>query len=166
MRPLSLVVAIGFVALVAVLLPAASAQEVRGSISGIVTDSAGSLVPGVEIAVTRIEGNTSASTVTSDTGNYLDQFLLPATYSVTAELSGFKRFVRENILLQVGDRVRIDIALEVGGSSESVVVNEAASLLETETASRGQVITSQQISDIPNNGRNVFQLVWAVPGVV
>src|SRR5688572_24384524 len=146
--------------------PLAFAQEVRASISGIVTDPSGSVVPGATITVTSVERNTSTSTVTSDTGNYLLQFLLPGHYRLTAELPGFKKLVRENIVLQVGDKARMDVALEVGGSSESVVVNDAAPLLETETATRGQVITSQQIGDIPNNGRNVFQLVWAVPGVI
>jgi hypothetical protein len=144
----------------------APSQEVRASISGLVSDSSGSVVPGVAVTVTSVDRNTTASTVTSDTGNYLVSFLLPGTYRLTAEQPGFKKFVRENILLQIGDKARVDAVLEVGGSSESVVVNDAAPLLETETASRGQVITSQQLVDIPNNGRNVFQLVWAVPGVV
>src|SRR5262245_41658992 len=123
----------------------ASAQDVRASISGIVTDASGSVVPGATVTAPSVERNTTSSTVTSETGNYLVQFLLPGTYRITAELSGFKKLVRENILLQIGDRARIDIALAVGGSSESVVVSEAAALLETETGSRGHVITSQQI---------------------
>jgi hypothetical protein len=154
-----------YVCVVTLAVPA-PAQDVRASISGIVTDASGSVVPGATVTATSVERNTTSSTVTSETGNYLVQFLLPGTYRITAELSGFKKFVRENILLQIGDRARIDIALAVGGSSESVVVSEASALLETETGSRGHVITSQQIVDLPNNGRNVFQLVWAVPGVI
>ncbi len=147
-------------------VPRSIAQEVRASISGIVTDQSGAVVPGANVTVTSVERNTSTSTITSDTGNYLVSFLLSGMYRITVELPGFKKFVRENITLQIGDRARVDPMLEVGGTTESVVVNAAPPLLETETGTRGQVITSQQIADLPNNGRNVFQLVWAVPGVI
>jgi hypothetical protein len=152
--------------LLAFFTSAVQAQEIRASISGIIRDPSGSVVPGVTVTVTSVERNTSLSTVSEDTGNYLISFLLPGTYRLATELPGFKRFIRENILLQVGDKARIDVTLEVGEVSDSVVVEQKSQLLETETATRGHVITSQQIADLPNNGRNVFQLVWAVPGVI
>src|SRR5881397_2168869 len=124
------------------LAPAAEAQEGRASISGIVSDQSGAPAPGAMVTVTSNERNTSTSTVSSEAGNYTVLFLLPGTYRVTVELPGFKKFVQEKVLLQVGAKVRIDAVLEVGGSSESVVVESKGGLLETETATRGQVVTS------------------------
>src|SRR5262245_4783079 len=105
------------------------AQEVRASLSGVVSDPTGAPVPGAKITVTNVARNTSVTTDTNESGNYLLPFLDPGAYSLTAERSGFKRYQQQNIVLQTLDRARIDVQLEVGALSESVTVNAAVSAL-------------------------------------
>ena len=142
-----------------------SAQEDRASISGQVTDPSGSSVPGAIITVVSVERQTSSSVNTSDTGRYQVAFLVPGRYVLTVEAPGFKKYVRENILLAVAEKLGLDLKLEVGAVTESVTVRGDASLIETESASRGQVITEKEMHELPNQGRSPFQLVWALSGV-
>ena len=100
-------------------LPVA-AQEYRASINGTVTDPSGAPVPGVTVTVTNLKRNVTYSTVTGEKGNYLAPFLQPGSYQVAAELTGFKKYVRSGIELRVNDKVRLDIAMELGEVSETV----------------------------------------------
>lgn len=154
-----------FVALLAT-VSIASAQEVRASLTGTVTDSQGAAIPGVTITATNVANNSSITQITNDSGLYLTPFLSPGTYRLTAEKAGFKRYVRDGIILQVQDRARLDVVLEVGEISQSVTINAEVSQLQTETASRSQVIANELISQVPTQGRNPFQIAWAAPGVV
>ncbi|MBN8733570.1 MAG: TonB-dependent receptor [Acidobacteria bacterium] len=144
----------------------ASAQEVRASITGTVTDSQGAAIPGVTITATNVGNNATISQVSNEAGLFLAPFLAPGTYRLTAEKQGFKRYVREGIVLQVQDRSRLDIVMEIGEMAQSVTVNAEVSQLQTETASRSQVIANELISQVPTQGRNPFQIAWAAPGVV
>ncbi|MCC6343175.1 MAG: TonB-dependent receptor [Bryobacterales bacterium] len=146
--------------------PGAYSQEVRASITGTVTDSSGAPIPGVAITVTNIERNVSVSAASNSTGNYLTPFLAPGLYRVSAEQQGFKRFQRENIRLEAQDRARVDIVMELGDLAQSVTVSADVSLLQTETASRSQIIANELISQVPTQGRNPFQIAWAAPGVI
>jgi hypothetical protein len=152
--------------LAAVCCPAASAQEVRASITGIVTDPSGAPVSGVEVLVRNISNNISVSARTSDSGNYVTPFLAPGQYEVTAAAQGFKRFVRQNVILEAQDKARVDIRLEVGDVSTSVTVSESLTQLQTETASRAQTLPNEIIANVPTQGRNPFQIAWAAPGVI
>jgi hypothetical protein len=143
-----------------------SAQEVRASITGIVTDPSGAPVAGAVVSATSQERNTSVSQESNTTGIFVTPFLAPGIYRVTVEKPGFKRFVRERIVLQAQDRARLDVQLELGDVSQSVNVSADVSLLQTETASRSQVIANELISQIPTQGRNPFQIAWAAPGVI
>src|SRR4030095_15305679 len=141
------------------------AQEDRASISGHITDPSGSSVPNATITVVSVERQTSSTVVTSGTGRYQAAFLIPGRYLLTVEAPGFKKYIRENILLAVAEKLGLDLTLEVGGVTESVTVRSEVGQLETESASRGQVITSKELRELPNQGRSPFQLVWAVSGV-
>ncbi|HWB98595.1 MAG TPA: carboxypeptidase-like regulatory domain-containing protein, partial [Bryobacteraceae bacterium] len=141
-------------------------QEVRASISGIVSDPSGAPVAGASVSVTSVSTNTSVTTQTNDTGNYLTPFLPPGTYVLTVEHTGFKKYLQENIVLQALDKARIDVQLSLGTLADSVTVSSAVSALQTETASRGQNISNELIANIPTQGRNPFQIAWAAPGVV
>ena len=110
--------------------------------------------------------NTSQSTVSNDTGNYVVPALNPGVYSVSAELTGFKKFLQDGITLQVNQVARIDITLEVGAIAETVQVTSSAPLLETDTSSRGSVIDQKKIVDLPLNGRDYNQLALLSPGVL
>ena len=86
------------------------AQEFRASISGRVTDSSESIVPGATVVVTDIDRNTTSQTVSNVAGHYLVQFLLPGHYTVTAEKNGFKKYVHTGLTLEASDRIALDIA--------------------------------------------------------
>jgi hypothetical protein len=145
--------------------PVSVAQDARAAVSGQVTDSSGAAVPNATVRVIATERNTPSSTETSDSGRYQVGFLLPGTYSVSIEASGFKRYLREGIQLATGEKLGLDVVMEVGALTESVTVSGQVGLVETESASRGQVITGRELHELPNQGRNVFQMVWAVAGV-
>ncbi|MCB1019828.1 MAG: carboxypeptidase regulatory-like domain-containing protein, partial [Acidobacteria bacterium] len=141
-------------------------QEVRATVTGQVSDPSGSPIPGAVITLTDVSRNASVSTESNATGLFVVPNLQPGEYLLTAEVDGFKRFLRENIILEAQDRTRIDIEMELGQVSESVTVTESVSPLQTETASRSQVINNEIITNVPTQGRNPFQLAWAAPGVV
>jgi hypothetical protein len=144
----------------------ATAQEVRASITGVVTDSSGAPVVGATVTATNVAQNVSVSTQTNESGIYLTPYLVPGVYRVTAELQGFKRVVRENVVLQTQDRARLDLSLEVGEMTQSVTVSADVSLLQTESSTRSQVIATELINQVPTQGRNPFQIAWAAPGVI
>jgi hypothetical protein len=141
------------------------AQEVRASITGLVTDSSGAALANATVRVVNPGNQFTVTAVTNDTGNYVTPFLTPGSYELSVEAKGFKRHVRPNIVLELQDRARIDIQLELGDLTQSVTVDAAISTLETETAGRGATISNQMITNLPTQGRNPFQLAWAAPGV-
>ena len=153
-------------ALLILVLAPVEAQEVRASITGIITDPSGAPIPNAIVTATNIAQNVSASQESNETGNYLMPFLAPGTYRLTVEKQGFRRLVRDNIVLQTQDRARVDVRLEVGDLAQSVTVSADVSLLQTETATRAQIIANELISQIPTQGRNPFQIAWAAPGVI
>ncbi len=141
-------------------------QEVRASITGTVSDPAGAPVAGAAVTVTNTATNTTVSTQTTDSGNYLTPFLAPGKYVLVVERAGFKKFIREDIELEGLDKARVDLRLEIGALSDSVTVTSTVSVLQTETATRGQTISSEMLDNIPTMGRNPFQLAWSAPGIV
>jgi hypothetical protein len=140
-------------------------QDFRASLNGLVTDPTGGAVLGAKIKATNIQRNASSEAVTNDSGRYSIPFLIPGKYTVEVEAAGFKKYVRENIELQISDRTALDVRLELGAISEQITVSEQMSLLETETASRGGIVDNQLLQSVPNAGRNVYQLAFAMPGV-
>lgn len=146
--------------------PSLWSQEVRASITGVVTDGSGAAIAGALVSVARIDRNVVIETRTNESGNYTTPYLDPGTYRLTVQFSGFRQYVRENILLETQDRARVDVSLTIGDVSESVTVSESVSQLETETANRSQVIGNKLIEEVPTQGRNPFQLAWAAAGVI
>jgi hypothetical protein len=141
-------------------------QEVRASITGTITDPTGAPVAGATVSVTNVATNVSVTTETNETGNYLTPYLAPGTYVLSVERAGFRKMVHESIVLQSLDRARVDAQLQLGAIADSVTVSDIVTPLETESASRGQTISNEMIANIPTQGRNPFQIMWAAPGVV
>ncbi|MGH9664870.1 MAG: carboxypeptidase regulatory-like domain-containing protein, partial [Bryobacteraceae bacterium] len=139
-------------------------QEFRAVLSGTVKDPTGAVVAGARIQVTDVARNTTTETKTNDAGYYSVPFLVPSQYRLTVEAAGFKQFVRDDIVLSINDRIAIDVNLQLGAASQQVTVTGAVSALQTETASRGGIVFSQFVNDIPNDGRDLFNLVFAMPG--
>ncbi len=161
-----------FVALCLLLLTAAlpcatrlAAQEYRATITGKITDPTGSAVPNADVTVTGTGTDFVTRGKSDASGNYSVPFLAPGTYEVKVTASGFSSGVRSGIELHAGDKTQVDIPLQLGQSSQAVTVQASGELLQTATASVGQVIDSRQTRDLPVLGRNPFMLAALASGV-
>ena len=142
-----------------------SAQVNNASLTGLVTDSAGAVVPNASVMVKNKATDVESTTTTDSSGYYTFASLPVGSYTVTVGLPGFKKSIRENINLEVGQKARIDTSLEVGAVSESVVVGSAPQLLTTQEATTGGVIENRMVAQLPLSGRNWDDLIALVPGV-
>src|SRR2546426_2498013 len=155
-------------AVVAVLAAAASlalAQSFTGTILGTIKDPSGAVVPGVTVTITNVATNVRTETITDGSGNYVAPELAPGRYTVEAALPGFKRAVREGIVLQVQQRTQVDIAMAVGEVTEAIEGTANARLTETTTSSLGKIVDNRRILNLPLNTRNVYSLIFLTPGV-
>lgn len=142
------------------------AQEFRSSISGIVTDPQGASVPAATVSATQNETGGKSGTVSSADGQYTLPLLRPGTYTITAQAPGFKRFMQQGFAVGTNERLRLDVKLELGGTSETVTVSAEGSLLETASANTGQDISTGTIEDMPMNGRTALVLAQLSYGVM
>src|SRR6202049_3912553 len=140
--------------------PLLLAQVTTGRISGLVTDSSGSSIPGVALTVTEVDTATSTSVKTDASGDYLATNLKIGKYTVSFQKQGFQRSIESNVDVGIGQVVRVDVALKVGVVTQTVEVTGAAPLLQTETSSLGTIETEKRIVDLPLNGRNFLQLAY------
>src|SRR5215475_1774339 len=146
--------------------PFALAQQETATITGEVRDANGSVVSKATITVTNVETNVNIRSETNDQGLYTVPSLKPGSYSITVEKAGFKKSVRSGVTLQVNQVARLDVNMQVGELTTAVEIVEAATLLESETSSRGSVIDQKKIVDLPLNGRDYNQLALLSPGVL
>jgi hypothetical protein len=156
---------ITFVLALAGLATAALAQSTTGSISGLVVDQSKSVLPGVTIAVTNVETGVQRSLVTDESGRYRALNIPPGRYRVRGELSGFQAVETAEVIVQIGRDVPVDLTMSVGQVSESVTVTGQSSLVDLSAAVVGGVVTTQQIAELPLNGRSFMQLATLQPGV-
>jgi hypothetical protein len=154
---------------VCLLALSASAQTYTGSIEGRVTDASGSAVPKADVKITEISTNTTLKTVTNDSGDYIVSYLKPGTYSIEFHITGFKE-MSQKVLLQLDQQLRIDPVLQVGDSSDKIMV--AASTLQVNLVSPeiGTIVGHEQLESLPQEatngrGRSPFLLAKIVPGV-
>jgi hypothetical protein len=143
-----------------------SAQETRGQILGRVVDPTGAIVVGATITAVNTGTNVRTAGSTNQTGDYVLPFLIPGVYSVTVEMTGFKKFVQEGINVQVNDKATLNVALEIGQASETVRVTADAPLVDTSTASMGQVVDNRRILELPLKDGNPIMLSNLAPGVM
>ncbi len=141
------------------------AQEFRATITGRLTDESGGAIPGATVQATNIDTNEVASATSDAQGVYTIPFLRPGSYTLTAESTGFKKYNRGGITLQVSQTAGVNITMEVGAVTESVNVTAETPLLETEKADRGGVVTTQQVEELPLNARNPYLLGSMMSGV-
>src|SRR5262247_548727 len=155
--------------LTAIFLPCASsvalAQAAQAELIGDVRDGSGAGIAKATVTVTQTETGDVTKTTSGKDGVYTITNLRPGLYNMTVEAQGFRRLVQGGLRLMTGERIRLDVALTIGGVNEEVKVTADASLLRTETGSLGQVIPNRRIVDLPLNGRNFFTLITLVPGV-
>jgi hypothetical protein len=137
----------------------------QGSITGNLTDAQGGALPGVTVSAVNLGTNVTTTGVTNASGVYLLTPVTTGRYRISFTLSGFNTSTRE-IEARAGDRLRLDVSLNVGGVAEQVSVVAETPLLETTTATRSQVIDQTLVENLPSSGRNPFTLSHTVPGVV
>ncbi|MCI0624412.1 MAG: carboxypeptidase-like regulatory domain-containing protein [Acidobacteria bacterium] len=167
----SLPAKVGFVCLICAgvsltTTPDVTGQTFYGSIAGTVSDSSGAIVPGTNVTLTNLGTAEKRTMPSDDAGSYRFVNLVPGRYRVEAEKTGFKRFLREPVVVEVENAVRIDVAMEVGEVTQTIEVSEQTPLLQSESSSLGQVVESRKVNELALNGRNPLALVALVPGVV
>jgi hypothetical protein len=143
----------------------ALAQETRSTILGTVKDAAGAVVAGATVEVNNSDTNTTVRLTTNDKGYFEAPYLLPGTYNIAVTANGFKRYLQNNYVLTVNSRQNIDIALEVGGASETITVTAATALLETTSGSGTASLEQRQISDLPVMSNSAILLARSAPGI-
>ncbi|MDQ3041407.1 MAG: TonB-dependent receptor [Acidobacteriota bacterium] len=142
------------------------AQTATATLVGRTTDEAEAALPGVKITLTQTTTGQTRTVTSDESGNYVFLLLPAGKYQLTAELAGFQRLVRSEFELQVDQRAGLDLALKAGQITETVEIKDEASILQTESASVGTVISQEKIVRLPLNGREFQQLALLVPGAV
>src|SRR5580692_4437057 len=156
---------LSFLSVVSCLLLAYSpAQTTNGLITGVVTDSTGAFLPGVQINVTDLGTGQSRNTVSSSNGSYILPQLPPGTYKLTVAKTGFASVDRENVELQVNQSITLDFQLVVGSTSQTVEVTSAPPQLNTTSATLTDVVSHDETVGLPLNGREFTQLTLLTPG--
>src|SRR2546429_8804531 len=139
--------------------------QTQASISGVVHDSTGAVIPGVTVTVTNPATNFNRSAISNESGVYNFPSLQPGQYDIKVELPGFRTITQKDVELQVQQSARIDFTLQVGEVSQTVEVSGTAALIATENATVGTVIENKRIVEMPLNGRNFLQLASLSPNV-
>src|SRR6266478_3391941 len=141
------------------------AQVNTASLTGLVADPNGAAISNASVRAKNKSTNVEQSVTTDSSGYYTFASLPVGTYTVTAESQGFKKALRENVALEVGQKARLDYTLEVGTMSEAVMVTAGAPILTTQEATTGGVIENKLVTDLPLSARNWDDLIGLVPGV-
>jgi len=145
---------------------AASAQVATAGLYGEVTDPQGAAVVGAKVTVTHAGTGATRTAETDNVGRYQFLALSPGRYNLKIEMQGFRTSLRERLDLQVNTTSKLNVEMELGALAETVVVSEAAALINTSDASIGNVIGENQIRQLPLEARNVVGLLSLQPGAV
>lgn len=154
----------GFLVLTIVVAVSLVAAAQEATIVGTVIDPSGAALPKAKITVTNVESGGVKAIETNAAGQYVVPDLHIGHYSVKAEASGFKVSEQKNVVLQVGDRDRIDFQMQVGGTQDTVTVEANPVRVQTDSGEQSSVITGEQISQLAVAGRSIYQLAALVPG--
>jgi hypothetical protein len=131
---------------------------------GTITDSTGAIIVGAKVSVVNQSTAFVVDSVTNAEGAYYLPYLAPGSYRMTVEAAGFKRYVRDGILVRTGEMPRVDVQMEVGAVSESVSVSAASPLLETETSTSGQVLDGDLLIKVPVSQKRAIRILFYMPG--
>ncbi|MCS7026807.1 MAG: TonB-dependent receptor [Bryobacteraceae bacterium] len=148
------------------LVTVSSAQTITASITGLVTDPSGAVIPKARVVATNIGTNVNFETVTNDGGVYTFPFLPLGSYSVSVEISGFKKSVLGPFKLEVNQIARVDVKLELGDTTQTVEIKDVAPILQTESTQTGDSLGAEKLTALPLNGRNFVRLTLLIPGAV
>jgi hypothetical protein len=145
-----LMIALAFVSLATY----AVGQETRATITGQVTDPTGAIVPNASINVVNMDTGFTTTVKSNGDGDYTVPFLLPGNYKVSVELAGFKSYVHTGLVVQTEQTLTENVVLQVGNVTESITVTAGSPLVDTADANTGESLTSEQVMDLPSNGRS------------
>jgi hypothetical protein len=151
--------------IVLLLAGAVVAQTPTANVVGRVLDQSGATIPGARVSIREVETNQVREAATDGKGEYTVANLPPGEYRISVEKQGFRRLEEQGITLELDQTARLDLKLQVGAVAETVDVRASAPLLNTETAIKGDVIVSQEMVDVPLDGRDFGDLAYLVPGV-
>jgi len=140
-------------------------QGYQGGLRGRVMDAQGAVIANAKVEITDDATNLKRDTVSNAEGEFVFSAVNPATYTLSAENAGFKKFERK-VIIGTQEFITLDVKLEVGAITESVLVSEEVPLMETSNASQGTMLDRQKLVDLPNVGRNPFIMAWITPGVI
>lgn len=140
-------------------------QETRGAIRGLVLDPNGAPVPGAKVVVSDPARGTLVSSTSNGEGFYQVNYLLSGKYSITVEVSGFKKLQRENVVVEIGNTIQVDLPLEIGGAQETVTVTSDLQPLNTENGSVSQTIDAKRMADLPLSKGDPYKLIGTSTGV-
>lgn len=144
----------------------ASAQVSTSSVTGVVTDSSGAVVPNATVEVKNESTGQTYTATTSDAGKYTIPSVIPGAYSVTVTAKGFQKYISVHNTLAVGQPLVVNANMTVGAANETVEVQSNYERIETTNATISDVITEKQVKNLPLNGRNPLTLLTLEPGVV
>jgi len=154
-----------FIALSALLVIPARAQQITGAVAGTVNDQSGAAIPNAKVIATNTATGFSRTTVTDGAGNYTIQYLPVGPYTVTVEAAGFKKFVQENLTVLVDQTQSLPVALGIGATTETVTVTTAPPLVNVTSETLGRTISPEEINNLPLVNRNAYTELSLTPGV-
>jgi hypothetical protein len=158
-----------FALLLALLVPLpalAQSQAAGGAIEGIVTDESGAVLPGATISIRNTATGVNREAITDGTGSYRAPLLPVGPYEVTATLSGFATMKRPSLQLTIGSTLKVDIALKLAGTQETILVTGEAPIIETGRTHQATTVGERAVANLPVNGRNFIDFTLTTPGVV
>jgi hypothetical protein len=142
-----------------------SGQEARGTITGRITDANKAVVPGASVTITNVAMGIPSSVLSNDVGWFQAPYLIPGGYQVVVEVPGFKKYIRDGIVLRVNDTLEVNVQLEVGEMADSITVTANTPLLESTSASMGQVVDERRVAELPIPHGEPYALIGLAGGV-
>lgn len=159
----------GLVACIVISLASSSellpAQEARGNMVGKVTDASKGVIPGASVTITNVAMGTTVSVLTNEAGFFQALYLIPGTYRIVVEVPGFKKYIHDGITLRVNDTLDLSVSLETGGVEEAVTVTGESPILDTTSASLGQVVDERRVAELPIPHGDPYSLIGLAAGV-
>ena len=146
-------------------VPAAGQGGITSTISGVVTDNTGGVVPGASVVLVHKATGVSQESATNSDGSFAFPSMSPGNYTVTVSLTGFRTVVIENVVVTSGSPANVKAVLEVGGLQEQVIVSSTSEIVQTQTSTISSTITTNQITKLPLTSRSAMDFVNFLPGV-
>ena len=151
---------------VALLAAPATAQQGSAEIRGRVLDPQGGAVPGAAVLIRNQATGMYRQVVSTSDGNYFLSGVTPGTYELAAELTGFKKYTRRDVRLEIGKTTTLDVKLEVGGLEEQMTVTAESPIVDVTSKEVGGNITARELTDLPSVNRNYIGFIGLLPGVI